>query len=143
MKRRLTLALGCLACAMPAVAGVVAPRQARTASVATAETRRVNFLSATQLAQGELERRGLADAHGIASVVLLKGNEAGTGHYDVRIEPPVTTPNGSRLRGFFVAMDGGITPAMDFRSTPTHTLSTQADAGLAPEISQGFPSREG
>ena len=62
MKRRLTLAIGCLACAMPSIASAASPNAARTTNVATAQTRRLNLPGAAQAAQRELDDRGLAEA---------------------------------------------------------------------------------
>ncbi len=137
MKRRLTLAIGCLAAAMPSVASSsVAP--ARTTNVAPA-VRRVNLPGAAQVVQAELERRGLAVAHSIASVVFLKGVLPGAGHYDVRIEPPAMV-DGLRLRGFAVAMDGGMEPLCGFRTSAKGfrvaegaIFSTQTSAGATEE----------
>ena len=114
MKRRLTLAIGCLAAAMPSVSSAAAP--ARTVNVAPAQTSRFSLLDATQAAHGELEKRGLSPDHTIASVVLLKGVQAGTGSYDARIEPPATLEDGQRLRGFCVGLDGSIVPVNGFRA---------------------------
>ena len=110
MKRKLTLAIGCLAAAMPNLSNANTP--ARTATFAQAE-RRVNLVGATQAAQGELERRGLATDHSIASVIFLKG----AGCYDVRIEPPAKLTDGLRLRGFSVSVDGRVEPVTGFRAT--------------------------
>jgi hypothetical protein len=147
MKRRLTLAIGCLACAMPSIASVISPNAGRTTQSAStearAESRRVTFIGATQIAQTELELRELADAHSIASVVYLKGAETGSGHYDVRIEPPAALADGVRLRGFSVGIDGSIVPATDFRAVPASTLSTQPSCPLLPEKGLGSAPREG
>ena len=110
MKRKLTLAIGCLAAAMPNLSNASTP--ARTANVAQAE-RRVNIIGATQAALSELEHRGLAADHSIASVVFLKG----AGLYDVRIEPPAQMTDGLRLRGFSVSIDGRVEPVTGFRAT--------------------------
>ena len=115
MKRRLTLAFGCLACAIPSMAASVAP--IRSANVSTSETRRFNLLDATRAAHSELEQRGLAEAHSIASVVCLKGAQVDTGHYDVRIEPSALLADGVRLRGFSVKLDGSVAPVNGFRTT--------------------------
>ena len=115
MKRRLTLAIGCLTAAMPAIASPSAPSPARATNVAPA--RHVDLLGATQAAQTELEHRGLATEHSIASVVFLKGVQPSESHYDVRIEPPAKLTDGLRLRGFAVAMDGRVEPVTGFRAT--------------------------
>ena len=110
MKRKLTLAIGCLAAAMPSLkAEDSAP--ARTSNVAQAS--RLNLVGATQAAQAELERRQLAADHSIASVIFLKGASC----YDVRIEPPAQMTDGLRLRGFSVGIDGRIEPVTGFRAT--------------------------
>ncbi len=111
MKRRLTLAIGCLTAAMPTIASPSVPSPTRTTNVAPA--RRVDLLGATQAAQTELVHRGLATDHSIASVIFLKG----AGCYDVRIEPPAKLTDGLRLRGFSVAMDGRVEPVTGFRAT--------------------------
>ena len=116
MKRRLTLAIGCLTAAMPTIAAPNVASPTRTSNVAPA-TRGVNLLGATEAAQGELERRGLATEHSIASVVFLKGVQPSESHYDVRIEPPAKLTDGLRLRGFSVAMDGRVEPVTGFRAT--------------------------
>ena len=116
MKRKLTLAIGCLAAAMPSMRADNSGTPTRTSNVAQA-ARHINLLGATQAAQAELERRELAAQHTIASVVFLKGVQADSGHYDVRIEPPASMADGLRLRGFSVAMDGRVEPVMGFRAT--------------------------
>ena len=117
MKRRLTLAFGCLACAVPSLtsASSTLPRPVHVAAV---ESRRLTLLGATQVAQNELEHRGLAAAHSIASVVLLRGVTPDSGHYDVRIDPPALLADGLRLRGFSVAIGGAIAPVTGFRAAP-------------------------
>lgn len=117
MKRRLTLAFGCLACAVPSMASASAPAL-RPMQVAAVESRRLTLLGATQVAQNELEQRGLASAHTIASVVLLRGVTPDSGHYDVRIDPPARLADGLRLRGFNIAIDGAIEPVTGFRAMP-------------------------
>lgn len=143
MKRRLTLAFGCLACAMPSVASVASPQAGRTASTTAHESGNSSFVirhssfltlpAAAQAAQGELEARGLGEGHSIASIIFLKGTEPATGHYDVRIEPPAPLADGSRLRGFSIALNGAIQPATDFRTGSGATLSTQPPAVALPE----------
>jgi hypothetical protein len=144
MKRRLTLAIGCLAAAMPSIASTVS-HTARTVNVAQA-TRRMNLPSAAHAVQAELERRGLESSHTIASVVFLKGasaTDADSGHYDVRIEPPATLADGARLRGFAVAMDGRVEPVTGFRVSETTIFSTAANlrnpeqSGLRSEAGEG------
>ena len=115
MKRKLTLAIGCLAAAMPNISNASTPAS-RMANISQAE-RTINLVGATQAAQGELERRGLATDHSIASVVFLKGVQPSESHYDVRIEPPAKLTDGLRLRGFSVAMDGRVEPVTGFRAT--------------------------
>lgn len=112
MKRKLTLAIGCLAAAMPSLKAEDSAAPSRTNTVALA-ARQLTLLGATQAAQAELERRELAADHTIASVVFLKG----AGCYDVRIEPPAKLTDGLRLRGFSVAMDGRVEPVTGFRAT--------------------------
>jgi hypothetical protein len=114
MKRKLTLAIGCLAAAMPNISSAGTP--SRTANVAQAE-RRVDIIGATQAAQAELEQRGLTASHSIASVVFLKGVQPSESRYDVRIEPPAPLTGGLRLRGFSVAIDGRVEPVTGFRAT--------------------------
>jgi hypothetical protein len=116
MKRKLTLAIGCLAAAMPSMKADNSAAPARTSNVAQA-ARQLNLLGATQAAQAELERRELAVDHSIASVVFLKGVQPSESHYDVRIEPPANLTDGLRLRGFSVAMDGRVEPVTGFRAT--------------------------
>ena len=144
MKRRLTLTIGCLAAAIPSIASSVSP-SVRTVNVAPA-VRRMNLPGAAQAVQTELERRGLAASHAIASVVFLKGASApdvATGHYDVRIEPPATLADGVRLRGFSVMMDGSLEPVTGFRVSENANFSTQAgfrppdDSGLRSEAGEG------
>ena len=110
MKRKLTLAIGCLAAAMPNLSNANTP--ARSANI-TQTQRHVNIIGATQAAQTELEHRGLATDHSIASVIFLKG----AGCYDVRIEPPAQMTDGLRLRGFSVGLDGRVEPVTGFRAT--------------------------
>lgn len=127
MKRRLTLAIGCLTATIPAVAQLHRASPTLAANVAPAR-QAVDFLRATQLAQSELERRGLAAAHSIVSAVFLKGILPGTGHYDVRIEPPAIL-DAARLRGFAVAMDGGVAPLSGFRVAEGAIFSNQTSGG--------------
>jgi hypothetical protein len=103
----------------------------------------MNLPGAAQAVQAELERRGLESAHTIASVVFLKGVEPGTGHYDVRIEPPATLADGARIRGFAVGLDGRVEPVTGFRVSETTIFSTQANlrkpeqSGLRSEGGEG------
>jgi hypothetical protein len=138
MKRRLTLAIGCLAAAMPSVASAVSS-SARAVTVAPAV--RMKLPGAAQVVQAELERRGLASAHSIASVVFLKGVQPGVGHYDVRIEPPAMV-DGVRLRGFAVAMDGGVEPLCGFR-TSAEGFRVAGDAIFSTRTSAGPPEESG
>jgi hypothetical protein len=179
MKRRLTLAIGCLACAMPSIASTLSPQTARSSaapshlsqssdlsdqsdqsvqpsnsssvirhSAVSEPVQNLHNLptspvltlpSAAQLAQHELDTRGLSPAHAIASIVFLKGSDPATGHYDIRIEPPAALPGGTRLRGFSIALDGTILPATDFRAATAAAsgtgapLSTQPSPGHLPE----------
>jgi hypothetical protein len=134
---------------MPSVASVTSPSAARTANVASglrsekSVVASLSFLGATQLAQAELERRALSGAHTIASVVFLKGIQPGTGHYDVRIEPPATLADGGRLRGFCVAMDGTLLPALGFRTEPGLMLSTPSNDGSRPQSGLASGERAG
>ena len=114
MKRRLTLAIGCLACTMPAAPSSAMP--VRTMNITNTQAHRFSLLDATRAAHGELEKRGLSAEHTIASVVFLKGVQADTGSYDVRIEPPATLADGLRLRGFCVGLDGSIAAVSGFRA---------------------------
>ncbi len=148
MKRRLTLAIGCLACAMPSIASVTSPQTARTAQVAAHDLQQLqqpplSLPSAAHAAQQELEQRGLAERHAIASIIFLKGSEPATGHYDVRIEPPATLADGARLRGFCVTLNGAIQPSTDFRTGTGATLSTQTMTATLPERSLRSDEREG
>lgn len=113
MKRKLTLAIGCLAAAMPNLTN--ANTTDRSANV-TQTQRSVNIVGATQAAQAELEQRGLAANHSIASVVFLKGVQLSESRYDVRIEPPAQMTDGLRLRGFSVSTDGRVEPVTGFRA---------------------------
>jgi hypothetical protein len=116
MKRKLTLAIGCLAAAIPSIKTSEATAPARTSNIALA-VRQLDLLGATQAAQAELERRQLAADHSIASVVFLKGVQPFESRYDVRIEPPAQMTDGLRLRGFSVSIDGRVEPVTGFRAT--------------------------
>lgn len=147
MKRRLTLAIGCLACAMrpdaPAFASQSAPSAPPTSqpSHQLQKPSPLSLAQAAQTAQRELSDRQLADTHSVVSIIFLKGAEPATSHYDVRIEPPARLDAATWLRGFSIALDGSVTPATGFRIA--QQLSTSATPDSPHERGLGSGDRQG
>jgi hypothetical protein len=155
MKRRLTLAIGCLACAMHTPAAVVSAKPARTEQFLTdaspnlqqPPTPVLSLAEAAQLAQTELSARNLT-SHEVVSVIFLKTAEPATGHYDVRIHPPARLTDATWLRGFTVGLDGALSLCTSFRTSAdlaetAKTLSTLPNSDPPRDSGLGSDQRQG